>query len=590
MEINDNTRLAIVVQGPSIYVPEIKESWKDFKKDIIFSTWIGDEDKYEKDDLVIFNEKPYEGLYNFNLQKKSTYVGLLKAKELGYTHVIKVRSDYLPTNAKKLVSILEADKINLLNWQYTEYLWLRFPELKGYITDHFMTGPIDYMIELWDIPINFTSAQIMITWSYIRKLSHKIKINYLLPYLSQDNDLFYIKESGTPDYFFEKYLTRFNDKELIGRYESVFQTFRKDENSGYSEYLMTPEKTEQFFNWHYLDFMMHFHPLPYITIFNNKNINIDLENMVYPSNKLQITNNKDDINGEYVIKAENIIDSETIIIQLFKKMNILYDDIKNNITYTYQIKEYVSKNDKTFKFLYDERQSWIKPGNFKDSSYTKSVECFTSDILLTTDEFRWNPLKNMVPVDLDFIQFGIDENELYINKGTGIITEAVKFRFDKLLLDNNILKLNCAVTGENVVNNKIKVFYIPDEIINMKGLDNKFKCVSSIYSYHQDYLKDDLLNMVKSQWVNLYDIKTILRNYNIRKINKFIINSGYEDLSLINIIYELISNSNLENHPNEIRLITQDFNYLLENNNVANPFINLGYSVFYNDKNTVLKK
>jgi hypothetical protein len=353
---------------------------------------------------------------------------------------------------------------------------------------------------------------------------------------------------------------------------------------------MTPEKTEQFFNWHYLDFMTHFHPIPHITIFNDKNITIDLENMVYPLNKLQITNNKDDINGEYVIKAEDIIDSEIIIIQLFKKMNILYDDIKNNITYTYQIKEHVGKNNHSFKFLYDERQSWLNPGNFKDSNYNKDAECFTSDILLTADEFKWIPLKNMVPLDLDFIQIGIDENELHLNKGTGIITEAVKFRFDKLLLDNNILKLNCAVTGENIINNKVKVFYIPDETIDMENLDNKFKHISSIYSYHQDYLNNDMLNMVKSHWVNLYNIKTILKNYNIRKINKFIINSGYEDLSLINAIYELIYNSNLENHPNEIRLLTQDFNYLLENENVINSFINLGYFVSYNDKNIVLKK
>lgn len=315
-------KVAIIIQGTSNYVPEVKNAWKDFKKDLIFSTWVGNEDKYDEDDIVIFNNIPeYSGPFNFNFQKISTYNGLLKAKELGYTHAIKIRGDYLPTNAKKFIELMDFNKMNFLMWHYTSFLWIEYPTLKGYLGDHFSCGPIDYMIELWNININFChSPEVILTWNYINKLKNKIKLNYLITNLNENNDIYYIKFNNTAPHTFAHNIinTNFGERELYGRYESVFKCRR--------EYIMTSEETEKFMTNDYLNFLRFFTPLPHITIFG---FDIDLDNIIYSRNKLNLTINIDDIK-EYIILSNNIKNNTTLIIEYFKKINKMYS---STITY-----------------------------------------------------------------------------------------------------------------------------------------------------------------------------------------------------------------------------------------------------------------
>ena len=147
----------IIVQGPSDSVSEIKRSTEGYKT--IFSTWVGDESKYSKDDDVIFNEKPKEvGIGNLYYQQTSTMNGLLKAQNLGFKNVFKTRSDFIPTNINELIKGF-THKLNLFFWHnYTG----------GYICDYFMAGEIELMIKLWkkksDEGYNF--AERMITENF----------------------------------------------------------------------------------------------------------------------------------------------------------------------------------------------------------------------------------------------------------------------------------------------------------------------------------------------------------------------------------------------------------------------------------------
>ena len=313
-------KIAIVIQGPSNYVEEVKITWKGF--DLIFSTWKGSEDKYNKNDVVIFNEEPtISGPFNFNFQRISSYNGLLKAKELGYTHALKIRSDYLPTNSQKFIELLDFNKMNFLLWHYTSFLWLDFPTLNGYFTDHFSFGPIDYMLEMWDIKDVFChSPEIMVTWNYISKLKDKIEVNYIITNLNKDNDLFYLKQNAkSPTQFGFNNLKNFDNRKLYGRYESVFQSM--------PEYKKTPKETKKFMNEKYLNFLTYYTKLPKITILNYNNRN--LTNILYPKEKLEIISNKNDITGDYIILSNNIITSATLLIEYFNKENIYYSNTYN---------------------------------------------------------------------------------------------------------------------------------------------------------------------------------------------------------------------------------------------------------------------
>lgn len=315
-------KIAIVIQGPSNYVKDIKNIWKDYENDLIFSTWIGSEKEYEIDDIVVFNKEPeYPGPFNFNYQKISTFNGLLKAKELGYSHVLKIRSDYFPTNPKSFMNLLDLNKMNFLMWHYTTFLWKDIPTLKGYFTDHLSFGPIDYMIDMWDIEQNFChSPEIIITWNYIKKLKDKIDINFLINNLKPfENDLFYIKLNN------QNYnnIFSFNSKldNLWGRYESVFKDFK--------EYTKTPDEIKKYLNDNYLKFLSYFNYLPKITII--KNDNSDLNELIYPINKLIIKNDEHNIDTPYIIYSNDINNKYDLILEYFKKSDTLFCKINLDI-------------------------------------------------------------------------------------------------------------------------------------------------------------------------------------------------------------------------------------------------------------------
>lgn len=140
----NNSKTVVVVQGPTNrdFVPAIRQSWEDVP--IIFSTWEGtDFNCYENSDTVVFNKQPIEiGPANFNLQRVSSLNGFLKAKELGYTRVVKTRSDFSVKNPHGFLDLCKKDCI-------TFYAFVQ--DRGGYVADFLMEGDIDEMIDLFTI-------------------------------------------------------------------------------------------------------------------------------------------------------------------------------------------------------------------------------------------------------------------------------------------------------------------------------------------------------------------------------------------------------------------------------------------------------
>lgn len=182
----------VIVQGASSHVTKQKESLRD--ANVIFSTWIGEESKYTNDDIVLFNQKPsYLGPCNLNLQKQSTLAGLFKAKEMGFTRALKIRSDLTTTNYNQLFNLIDNEDLNFLCWHHHEV----YPKCPGYLVDYLMSGKIDDLIKLWEI--NDMSKckvpEIILTEQYINKLMNSVEISYFLPKLNGDNDLHWLKNN-----------------------------------------------------------------------------------------------------------------------------------------------------------------------------------------------------------------------------------------------------------------------------------------------------------------------------------------------------------------------------------------------------------
>ena len=174
-------KLAIIIQGPSLNVERLKKAWYGYN--LIWSTWKGEESKYDSNDIKIFNDFPNEsGVQNIAFQRDSTLNGISKAKELGFTRVLKWRSDLLPSNADQLIKSFKNECINFLTWHNGG----------KYFVDYFIEGPIDEIYNIWDIKKLYDDYSEKITTENIFSLGYT-NFNFMLDSLSDENEIYWIK-------------------------------------------------------------------------------------------------------------------------------------------------------------------------------------------------------------------------------------------------------------------------------------------------------------------------------------------------------------------------------------------------------------
>ena len=175
----------IIIQGPSSNVLELKKAWLGY--DIIWSTWFGEENNYDENDIVVYSDKPSEsGVGNLNLQLITTHSGLIKAKELGYDRAFKWRSDMIPTNPDILISCL-SDGFNLL------FNHIVMPVKPNYFVDYVMEGEVNIMLNVWSFTnLYSTHAEAIITES-INK--HTSEIYLFGGNLNDKNDIYWLKKN-----------------------------------------------------------------------------------------------------------------------------------------------------------------------------------------------------------------------------------------------------------------------------------------------------------------------------------------------------------------------------------------------------------
>ena len=179
----------IIVQGQTNveYVKQIKESFKG--NHIIFSTWEGtDTDIYDEWDVVLFNPIPADkGVANLNLQRVSSLKGFLKAKAMGFKRVLKWRSDFICASGEELLKLFPEDKMSF-------YAWHR----DNYVTDFFMEGDIDEMINLFSFDgMNARFPEQAFT-NRMFELGLDSKAHFVCKDIFEPNDIKWLK----PNYWF----------------------------------------------------------------------------------------------------------------------------------------------------------------------------------------------------------------------------------------------------------------------------------------------------------------------------------------------------------------------------------------------------
>jgi len=117
-------------------VPSIVSTWADTNTDNIKVLR-----EYAVD--VVLNTKPlYNGIQNVNYANKNITNGILRAKDLGYTHVFTYRTDQYSPELPQLYRIFSNESsTSLVGLCWYNHLSTIAPY--GYIMDHMLYGPVD---------------------------------------------------------------------------------------------------------------------------------------------------------------------------------------------------------------------------------------------------------------------------------------------------------------------------------------------------------------------------------------------------------------------------------------------------------------
>lgn len=180
---------------------------------VIYSTWINQSlDLINEDVIVLKNEYPENfGIENRNVQRYATYIGLMKAKELNCTHILKWRSDLFGISLCKK-TLLSKYHIAIKNLGINDIVittaWRNLtvvPDWLSSFPDMFMFSTIDMMTLIWDIQDidlskSFNMPKLMLDELNIKNLDN----NYII-YNSNKYEVKYFFDSHVEFYAWVKY-------------------------------------------------------------------------------------------------------------------------------------------------------------------------------------------------------------------------------------------------------------------------------------------------------------------------------------------------------------------------------------------------
>lgn len=183
--------ICIVVQGPITYVDELISSYQQYKENVVISTNYVSENDLEKliknNFNVVYNRQANPpGRANFNNQVINTFEGTKKAKDLGFSHILKIRADIFIDNLVKFISYIDKDCIYFSAYHNHD---------GGYLCEHMLFGKTDFMLKLWDIPLSNSNLppETQLTKKY-EEINSGLEIKFLFPILYENNIKAYWKK------------------------------------------------------------------------------------------------------------------------------------------------------------------------------------------------------------------------------------------------------------------------------------------------------------------------------------------------------------------------------------------------------------
>jgi hypothetical protein len=200
----------------------------------------------------------------------------------------------------------------------------------------------------------------------------------------------------------------------------------------------------------------------------------------------------------------------------------------------------------------------------------------------------------MIKQNYDFIEIGTSNFDTLIQNSNeetfGISVEPIKYYLDQLPNKKNVKKINKAVTDKVLPGNeKIMIYYIPEDIIEKYKLGWWLKGCNSINDYHMLHKNYNIQHLVKKDEVELISIEELLIENNVGTLELLKIDTEGHDVIILNGLYDYLNKVDIDFFPKKIIF---ESNAMIPTNlvdNIIEKFINIGYTLINRGEDTILQ-
>jgi len=191
----------------------------------------------------------------------------------------------------------------------------------------------------------------------------------------------------------------------------------------------------------------------------------------------------------------------------------------------------------------------------------------------------------------NFIEIGTSSFNTLLEKATkekGLSIEPVSDHLNRLPDRQNVVKINAGIT-HNKQTDKIKVFYLPIETIQSKGLPQWFRGCNTIGKYHPLHIKHGVQKYVITEEVALIDFSELIIDNSVKKVDYIKIDTEGHDCIIMKGIYDFYLKNEDYNKPLKIQFETNEWSSKSDVDKIIDLFEQIGYRLKSRGYDTVLE-
>jgi len=197
--------------------------------------------------------------------------------------------------------------------------------------------------------------------------------------------------------------------------------------------------------------------------------------------------------------------------------------------------------------------------------------------------------------DINFIEIGTSNFDTLIQNAndetSGLCVEPLSHYLYSLPCKKNVIKINKAITDNTTKNDeKMDIYYIPEDVIEKQHLPEWLKGCNSINSMHPLHIKHNLQQYVKIENIGVISIKELLYGNSIRNAAFIKIDTEGHDCTILNGLYNYIKFLPDIFHPLTIKFETNENTKEIDVNNILNLYEKIGYELKSRDYDTIITK